>query len=269
MSTPLVSIVTATLNVGKTLEETLRSAFEQTFTNFEYIIKDGQSTDNTKDIIARYADKIAYAESTPDKSLYDAMNIGTAHATGEWVYYLQGDDRFYSPTTLEQIAPYLERTNADVVYGDATILFDWNVKELFKGKPIETIWWRQPFSHQATFVRTSLMKQYPFDLTYRLSADYNCLYQLYHLGYTFEYAPIMVGLNNGGGRSDKNRIKGLKEVLEIKKKYDHNPMHHLMFQAYIAKSDFNLKLRALLPEKMVQAIFKIREKLRYSSREKK
>ena len=102
---PLVSVVTVVFNGEKYLEETIQSVINQTYDNVEYTLIDGGSTDGTVDIIRKYEDKIAYWISEPDNGIFDAMNKGADKATGEYIYYLNAGDVFYSRNTLFDIMP--------------------------------------------------------------------------------------------------------------------------------------------------------------------
>ena len=83
MNYPLISVITVSYNAVLTIEQTILSVINQTYLNIEYIIIDGGSTDGTVNVIKKYADKIAYWVSEPDKGIYDAMNKGIAYSHGE------------------------------------------------------------------------------------------------------------------------------------------------------------------------------------------
>ena len=100
---PLISVVTVSYNAVSVIEQTIFSVINQTYPNVEYIIIDGGSTDGTVDIIKKYADKITYWVSEPDKGIYDAMNKGIELATGEWINFMNAGDSFYSFSILELI----------------------------------------------------------------------------------------------------------------------------------------------------------------------
>ena len=85
---PKISIVTVVYNCMDTIEKTIQNVLKQTYPNIEYIVIDGNSTDGTKEIIERYADRLAYWVSEPDKGIFDAMNKAIGIATGEWILFL-------------------------------------------------------------------------------------------------------------------------------------------------------------------------------------
>ena len=116
----LISIVTVSYNAVLTIEQTILSVINQTYPNVEYIIIDGGSTDGTVDIIKKYANKIAYWVSEPDKGIYDAMNKGGIRATGTFIQFHNAGDWLENEYVVEKIFKKNPK-NVDVIYGDMII----------------------------------------------------------------------------------------------------------------------------------------------------
>lgn len=117
-----ISIITATYNSGRTVRDTLRSVLLQNYTDYEYLIVDGGSTDRTIDIVREYEPLFGGRMrwiSEPDKGIYDAMNKGIGMATGDVVGFLNSDD-FYTTndTLLTMVRTFNENGKLDAVYGD-------------------------------------------------------------------------------------------------------------------------------------------------------
>ena len=117
-----ISIITATFNSGRTVGDTLESVLGQDYGDYELIIKDGGSKDNTLDICRSYEERFAGRMriiEDPDRGIYDAMNQGIAAATGDVVGILNSDDYYTSPHILSAVAAEFERhSHIDAVYGD-------------------------------------------------------------------------------------------------------------------------------------------------------
>ncbi len=117
-----ISVITATYNSGLTLRDSIESVLKQYYEDYEHIIVDGGSKDNTLDIIReyepQYKGKLKWI-SEPDKGIYDAMNKGITLASGDIVGILNSDDFYADSYVLEKIAGGFEGTESvEVVYGD-------------------------------------------------------------------------------------------------------------------------------------------------------
>jgi glycosyltransferase involved in cell wall biosynthesis len=115
---PLVSVVTATLNMGRFLEETIRSVLEQDYPNVEHIVVDGGSNDSTRDILRRYEGRIRYV-SEPDNGQADAINKGFRMSRGRIFAFLNADDTYLPGAISAAVRALLENPGVAVVYGEA------------------------------------------------------------------------------------------------------------------------------------------------------
>ncbi len=182
---PILSVITVCFNAEKTIERTIKSVLQQTYSGIQHIIIDGSSTDGTMNIINNYRDKIAVVISEKDAGLYDGMNKGIKTATGDYVYFLNADDEFYSNEVVEKIFDSAEA--ADVYYGEV-MFTDKDGEELGLRSRVtnqrtpEVLHWKglqkgMVVSHQAFFVKRKLAGEY--DLRYKICSDIdwmiNCL----------------------------------------------------------------------------------------------
>jgi glycosyltransferase involved in cell wall biosynthesis len=113
---PLISIIIPCYNSARFLEATLDSVFQQSFSDYEIIVINDGSTDNTAQIIDTFGDKVR-TESTPNRGASSARNLGTSLASGEFIQYLDADDLLL-PNALEKRITALQQTEADVAYSD-------------------------------------------------------------------------------------------------------------------------------------------------------
>ena len=111
-----VTIITISYNAVLGIERTINSVITQTYSNLQYIIIDGGSTDGTVDIIKKYADKIDYWVSEPDSGIYYAMNKGIAIADGDWINFMNAGDYFVDRNVIEQIFQHNIECTDNVIY---------------------------------------------------------------------------------------------------------------------------------------------------------
>lgn len=213
------SIITVCFNAENTIEKTIMSVLEQTCTDYEYIIKDGVSSDHTVQIaesfISAFAEKgVSYRIiSNSDGGIYDAMNQAVREADGEWVIYMNSGDLFADSYVLEMVKQSGKLEKADIVYGDRINCID--ERYIYqKAHPLEMLRERLPFCHQSVFAKKSLYDQLLYSLRYRLCSDYLFFYHWYQEGKLFAYLPIAVSIyDRHGVSSDKKAVH--QELLKI------------------------------------------------------
>lgn len=230
-----ISVVTVCYNAATTIEETILSVINQTYSNIEYIVIDGGSSDKTIDIIRKYDDKIAYWISEPDNGIYDAMNKAISLCTGEWINFMNSGDSFHSNDSVSVVADILKQnTDIEVIYGDVNIRYDWGEK-IYKPLPLDELKNKMVFSHQSCFVKSKLMKEEKFSLKYKIAGDYNFFYHQYMNNKKFMYVPICVANFDGvNGISASRHFLALKENAIInqninKIKWKHSYYTHMLF----------------------------------------
>lgn len=174
-----VSIITVCYNSARTLQETIESVLTQSYQNIEYIIIDGNSTDETPAILTQYQNRIAHIVSEPDKGLYDAMNKGIALSTGEVIGILNSDDVLAHSGVIADLVNAFD-FQTDAICSDVHIFKD--KKENVVRKYRSTRWkpWMFRIGHQPPhpgfFVRKTCYEKYgSFDLQFKRAADFELL----------------------------------------------------------------------------------------------
>ena len=181
-----ISVVTACFNAASTIEATLDSVRDQTFRSIEHVVIDGSSPDGTWDIVSDRRSSLAFAISEPDHGIYDALNKGIAHCTGDVVGFLHADDVYANPNAVGRIAAAFEDPTVQAVYGD--------LEYVSKGDSTRVIrhWQSKPFTcrslewgwmppHPTLYVRRSMYERVGgFDLSYRIAADYDMILRCFH-----------------------------------------------------------------------------------------
>ena len=156
-----ISVVTVCYNAVDCIEQTMLSVLDQTYHDIEYIIIDGGSTDGTVDIIKKYADRLAYWISEPDKGIYDAMNKGIAVATGDYINFMNAGDTFRDQSSIYTYVDVI-KPESEIIYGDVIIKYHSRFqyrKPLWLDHLSECL----PFCHQSVIVKTGLLRDRQFD----------------------------------------------------------------------------------------------------------
>lgn len=229
------TIITCTYQAENELERTLRSVLEQTYKDVEHLIVDGASTDATLQLAQIYSTESqaqnnghqVMVTSESDKGLYDAMNKGLRHATGDYVLFLNAGDTFPSESTLTQVAACAEGANVlpGVLYGDTDIVD--NEGRFVRHRrlsPPKKLSWKSfmhgmVVCHQAFYARTDLAKKVPYQLKYRYSADVDWCIRVMKMaqkqGLPLCNVQTVVANYLDGGMTEKNHKASLKERFRV------------------------------------------------------
>jgi glycosyltransferase involved in cell wall biosynthesis len=218
---PKLSIITINLNNVIGLKKTIDSVICQTFTDYEFIIIDGSSTDDSVEIIKQYSKHIHYWISEPDSGIYNAMNKGILKAKGEYVIFMNSGDRFVNPDTLATV--FSSKREADFIIGYTIRVWKHYTERTTVASKITFyhIVSNKALPHQATFTKRSLFDEIGlYDEYFKLAAD-RCFFYVavFKHNKTVEIIPTEVavmdvsGISNAKG-GDLKVKKEEKEMLE-------------------------------------------------------
>lgn len=227
-----ISIITATFNSGATVRDTIESVIAQTHQDWELIIKDGGSKDNTLDICRELEAKASGRMriiSSPDKGIYDAMNQGIEAATGDVIGLLNSDDFYTGGDVLSAICDAFEKDgNLDAVYGDIHYVHNDELDKCvryyssayFTRKSMMQGW--MP-AHPSFYCRREVYQKYGlFDTSFKVAADFEQLLRLIYIHNirTQYIEKDFVTMRIGGASTDGigSRITIMKEHLRGFKK---------------------------------------------------
>lgn len=213
----MVSIVTITYNAERWLERTIRSVLAQTCTDYEYLIIDGASKDNTLAVARRFEADFEgrmriYSE--PDKGIYDAMNKGLRLAQGDFVWFMNAGDQIHSSDTLRLVVGNIAE-DIDIVYGKAAIVdesgkhFSEHHKKTPANLTRRSLLNGLVVSHQAIVVRRSIAGDY--NTEYRIAADYDWVVGCVGNSRGNRYIDAYLCKFLSGGISNRQRKRAWKE----------------------------------------------------------
>lgn len=218
---PRLTVITIVFNNVTDIERTMLSVFNQTYSNIEYIIIDGKSTDGTVQLLENYRERLSHFVSEPDRGIYDAMNKGLALAKGDYVLFMNSGDEIYSPETVARV--FSSEPDADIYYGE-TEMYNQNWESLGqrRHRAPETFSWLSfqygmSVSHQAIYVKRTIAE--PFDTRYQLSSDIDWIIKAAKKASKIVNTRIYVAKYLVGGASKEKHLQSLKERFEIFSKH--------------------------------------------------
>tara|TARA_B100001287_G_scaffold237831_1_gene210991 strand:+ start:18624 stop:19370 length:747 start_codon:yes stop_codon:yes gene_type:complete len=201
----VVSIITVCFNSASTIEQTIQSVISQTFRQIQYIIIDGGSNDQTLSIIEKYNSDIDIIISEIDNGIYDAINKGIKHASGEIIGLLHADDVFKNKYVIQKVHDSFNN-NVDLIYGDieyvdkhnlSKVIRKWKSKDYVKG----SFKWGWMPAHTSFFLRKEYYEKFGnYSLSLGTSADYELMLRMFeiHKLKSFYLPEIITSMRTGG-----------------------------------------------------------------------
>jgi len=190
-----ISVITVVFNDVSHIRETMDSFFSQTWQEKEYIVIDGGSTDGTVEIIKEYADRLAYWCSETDAGIYDAMNKGIEHATGDWINFLNSGDYFSDAHSLSELIAG-GGGSADVIFGNSIEINANHQIAIEAADEIKLMEYTPIYRHGSSIVRLSVQRHFLFDTSRKnelgYALDWLSIYSMYKSGVTFHKVPVYV-----------------------------------------------------------------------------
>ena len=221
----IFSIITVVYNGEALLEGTIQSVLDQTYSDIEYIVVDGNSKDGTIDIIKKYDTKISKWISEPDKGLYDAMNKGIKMATGDFLLFLNTGDRLFDKNTLQRVADAYT-TDTDVLYGEVMLVNDarahlgtrsrLTTQRLPKNLHWKSLQMGMVVCHQGFFARRQIT---PLYIDNNLCADIDWVINILKKSRKNTHTRTLISEYLVGGLSKQRHQQSLKNRFNILKKH--------------------------------------------------
>lgn len=251
---PKLSVITINYNDSKGLEKTIQSVISQTACDYEFIVIDGGSTDNSIEIIESYCDKITLWLSEKDKGIYDAQNKGILKAIGEYFIFLNSGDCFFDENVVARFCDFEKSNSNKMIYGKTNIIdADGSIRILNPPKKLElNFWYANTLNHQAVFTHQSLFEKYgAFSTEYNFASDFEHLFRLFvKEPAEFVYFNEVICDYDNTGLTSKGEFHKqiIKERYSIIKLYVSKLEYKAMRKAYLQTLALNRKCMIIVTE---------------------
>ena len=213
----MVTVITVCYNAADTIEQTILSVLSQTYTNIEYIVVDGASSDGTVDIIEKYRERLSAFVSERDKGIYDAMNKAVELSHGKWINFMNSGDTFVDNSVIENVFANNFSDDIKVIYGDVVRCFLDGRTTIQHFDNLQKGSIQFNLNHQSTFIDGDTMRDLKYDLKYKIASDANFFNEVYKQGGEFQYVPVVISnYEAASGVSAKQLLTLFKEYSEIK-----------------------------------------------------
>lgn len=214
MDKPFFSIAVVTLNAEANITETIKSILSQTCTDYEIVVKDGDSRDNTLELIPQLNNIRIFKRN--DSSVYDGMNQAISETRGSFIIFMNAGDSFCGIGVLDAVKMYSKQQGLKqncVIYGD---YFNADALVIQDKKYSDFSYFRKPICHQTMFYSRELFDKYgEYNIAYKISADYELIGRLKKANVSFVHIDIPICRYQGGGISETS--KGKKTAVKEKK----------------------------------------------------
>lgn len=241
---PIFTIITVSYNAEETIAGTVQSCLAQTFRDFEIIIKDGMSKDDTLKRIP--TDKRIKVIQKKDLGIYDAMNQAIDMSEGKYIIFMNCGDEFASKDVLEKVHKQITSLpSTTIIYGD------FNVDGVTHKQPsllTDSYLYRTPLNHQSMFFSKSIFDQIGiYDTKYRILADYNLTLKCFFSKVCFKHVDVTVSKYLRGGVSETkegNKKKNEERKIILKEYYKRKHRIRYDFVQFITLRKFRMWLFA-------------------------
>ncbi len=254
---PLLTVVTVNRNMRDGLERTLASVAAAQRADLEHLVIDGASDDGSVSLLAQTTNPALRWVSEKDGGIYDAMNKGVRQANGRWLLFLNAGDILASPEGLGRLIEVAEcddgpRLRADIIYGDACILYGDGTSRPRPAEPVSVMSRRMPFAHAAALIRRSLLLTEPYATTGQ-AADYGFFLSCWRQGARFVQVPGTVVEIEAGGISDRRRIRSTIERWQaVRREGLATPALAGWYGAALLRAALVPPLCGILPSRLIQ-----------------
>ncbi|MBQ2301271.1 MAG: glycosyltransferase [Bacteroidaceae bacterium] len=256
MFQPKISIITICYNSAQTIEKTIQSIVEQDYTNREYIIVDGLSTDNTLSIVNKYSKQIDVIISEKDKGISDAFNKGITRASGDIIVLINSDD-ILLPDALSKVAQAWE-PGVDI-FSTNVIMKDCDTGYECREVP-STTFPLMPFcrhvAHQGAYISSECYNRYGlYDINLRWPMDLEFLMRVYLRGGKFKYCDIDTAIFMSGGTTNCNSIfKKRKDIIYMIKKNGGNSLQAWSYYLFVVATQVVKKMLSVFGKNFAQTL---------------
>jgi glycosyltransferase involved in cell wall biosynthesis len=215
-----ISLITVVFNRQDTIGEAIESVMRQTHADYEHIILDGASSDETLEVVRRYTHPKARIVSEPDEGIYDALNKGLELAAGEIIGIVHSDDFFAHASVLEKVVQAFADPEIDLVYGDLDYVTGHDTEVVVRHwrsgafRPASLRWgWMPP--HPTVFVRRQVIEALGgYDKSYQIAGDYDAILRWLSAGVKVAYIPEVLVKMRVGGESNRSLARILRKSWE-------------------------------------------------------